>query len=222
MILVLGAMDEEIGLLRTRKVRRRLRNSILSPPMGVGKVQAAAAVQEALRRIKSQSHKQRKALRIILIGSAGGISRHLKPRDVVISTEAMFHDIDASPLGFPRGEIPFTKQSIWQADEKLIALAAQGCHAIGITPHYGRMLTGDRFIANDAEAHQLSEIYEGLTVDWETAAIAFIATRHNVPWVSIRIISDTADQNAKQTFTQHLPTIGESLARIVTRIDQLA
>jgi nucleoside phosphorylase len=54
-----------------------------------------------------------------------------------------------------------------------------------------RMGDGDDYEFGDAEVAQL--VADGVTaLDMETAAIARVCSRHNVPWIAFRVISDMA------------------------------
>ncbi|MEY2420928.1 MAG: adenosylhomocysteine nucleosidase [Acidimicrobiaceae bacterium] len=66
----------------------------------------------------------------------------------------------------------------------------------GVTPKgVIRMGDGDSYELNDAEVARLVD--EGVTaVDMETAAIARVCARHDVPWIAFRVISDMAGEAA--------------------------
>jgi adenosylhomocysteine nucleosidase len=83
------------------------------------------------------------------------------------------------------------------------------------------MLTGDQFIADPVQAQALALAHQGLTVDWETAAVAFVAERSKVPWVSIRVVSDSADSRASTDFERNLPPVAQTLAEIIKGINRL-
>jgi len=212
---VLAAMPQEIALIKKLKPSLQCVSHVVVT--GVGKLQAGLAVQELLaRKIKHPDQ-----FGLILVGSAGAIVPGLKPGDVVLSIDTVFHDVDATALGFAKGEIPFTGKKSWKADETLLTVAHKACHAIGITPHLGTVITGDRFVAEAADAKRLFDEHCALAVDWETAAVAFVADAADVPWVSIRVISDTADDKAENHFRQNLPSVAHVLAEIIQAMDRI-
>jgi len=76
------------------------------------------------------------------------------------------------------------------ADKLLIASRLESKHASG-----GVVVTGDQIITSaqvrDALAHEFAD---AVCVDMETAAVAQVALRNNVPWSGLRITSDSADE----------------------------
>jgi nucleoside phosphorylase len=66
----------------------------------------------------------------------------------------------------------------------------------GVTPKgVIRMGDGDDYEFDDAEVDGL--IGEGVTaLDMETAAIARVCAKHNIPWIAFRVISDMAGDSA--------------------------
>ena len=66
----------------------------------------------------------------------------------------------------------------------------------GVTPKgVIRMSDGDDYEFGDADVDRL--VSEGVTaLDMETAAVARVCARHNVPWIAFRVISDMAGNNS--------------------------
>ncbi|MEY2459604.1 MAG: adenosylhomocysteine nucleosidase, partial [Acidimicrobiaceae bacterium] len=66
----------------------------------------------------------------------------------------------------------------------------------GVTPKgVIRMGDGDDYEFRDADVDRL--VSEGVTaLDMETAAVARVCERHNVPWIAFRVISDMAGDNS--------------------------
>lgn len=183
---------------------------------GVGKVAASITATMLIERYKVQ--------RIIFTGVAGAVASHVNVGDVVIGTEYLQHDIDASPL-FPRHEIPYTGISRFNADDKLIAIILEAVHAIN-TPsktrfegknafkiHQGLIISGDRFVSSLAEVQTLrQELPDALCVEMEGAAIAQVCHAYRVPFVAIRSISDKADDTAHVDFPQFVSKVAGPLA----------
>ncbi len=88
---------------------------------GVGKVAAAMTATMLIERYKVQ--------RIIFTGVAGAVAAHVEVGDVVVGTEYLQHDMDASPL-FPPHEIPYTGISRFKADDRLNAIVLEALHAV--------------------------------------------------------------------------------------------
>jgi adenosylhomocysteine nucleosidase len=126
---IIGAMDEEIELCLqnmsdikefgragiTYYQGRMHAKTIILCRSGVGKVNASICTQILIDDFGIDY--------VIFTGVAGGVDPELNIGDIVISEDCRQHDIDASALGFKRGEIPFASTSIFTADSYLIQLA---------------------------------------------------------------------------------------------------
>ena len=68
-------------------------------------------------------------------------------------------------------------------------------------PGSGLIATGDRFIGDPAALQALRDALPDLrAVEMEGAAVAQVAEQERVPWLVLRVISDSADETAAQSF----------------------
>lgn len=180
---------------------------------GVGKVNAAVCTQVLIDRFGVS--------RIIFTGVAGALDPELDIGDVVISTDCVQHDMDASALGFAKGQIPFAAESRFSADPALVELAFRESEALfGRRVKKGRVLSGDRFIADRGEVRRLFEEFGGVCVEMEGAAVAQVCAMNGVPFVVIRSMSDKADGSAHINFNEFTRLAADHSYRIVARIVQ--
>jgi adenosylhomocysteine nucleosidase len=123
----------------------------------------------------------------------------MKVGDMVISSDALQHDVDVTGRGFGPGEIPFMKTSIFKADPELVAMAEKTCKIINpeIGCYVGRVVTGDQFISDAVKRNELITTFGAYCVEMEGAAMAQVAWLNKVPFVIIRAISDKADTEAR-------------------------
>ncbi len=162
-----------IGVLGDKK--------IILQKSGVGKVNSALATAKLI----STEHPDY----IINSGVAGGLDRSVAQGDVVVGEYTAYHDLDIGEeiasqddLGFPR---------LIPADPKLLA-RIKDITAHDNTIKYGLICTGDQFITNnDALMVIKGKFPEALAVDMESNSIAHACYQNGVPFISIRIISDT-------------------------------
>lgn len=165
---------------------------------GVGKVNASVCTQIMIDDYHVSS--------VIVTGVAGGVDPELEIGDIVISTDCVQHDVDASALetlGVQRGEIPFTDTSVFIADETLIALAQKsGQRLSGVKVKTGRVLSGDQFIADREQVDALYHMFGGACVEMEGAAVGHVCHLNAVPFVIIRSLSDKADGSAHINFVE--------------------
>lgn len=177
-------------------------NRIVTVCCGIGKVNAAVCAQILIDRFGAEA--------IINTGIAGGMKRDIKVLEIVISTSVLPHDLDPHFLNdFP----PYHGE--FDADAKLQALAAEVCTEKGIVFHAGRIISGDAFITDSAVKAALMEAHNPYAVDMETAAIGQCAWRNGIPFVSVRCISDLADDEGAMSFDEFEHRAAARVAEIV-------
>jgi len=177
---------------------------------GVGKVNAAMAAQILIDRYAVSA--------LYLTGVAGGVAPGLRPGDVVVADEVLQHDVDSTPLGFAPGEIPFADRWSFPTDERLRARLLGAVEAVtGKPPLVGRIVSGDRFVADREEVLRLRERFRAAAVEMEGGALGQVAWANGIPFAVLRTVSDTADGEAPRDFTAFLAESAERAARILVR-----
>ncbi len=214
---IIGAMELEIDTLRealsdVRAVRRaamtfyegKLRGlPAVVVQCGIGKVNAGLCVQ-VLCDLFGVTH-------VINTGVAGSLDAELDIGDLVISTDALYHDVDVTALGYPIGVMPGMGTLSFEADEGMIAYAQAAClrAAADVRVKTGRVVSGDQFIADKERKAFIAQAFEGLCTEMEGAAIAHAARVNGLPFVVIRAISDKADDSAQMDY----PTFERAAAK---------
>jgi len=165
--------------------------SVVVVRSGVGKVNAALCVQILADRFQV-SH-------IINTGVAGSLNAGLDIGDILISSEAIHHDVDATLFGYQLGEVPQLGRLSFPADETLAALAKESCERVntGLKAVIGRVVSGDQFISDKTAKQKLIDNFHADCTEMEGAAIAHSAYLNQIPFVIIRAISDKADDSAE-------------------------
>lgn len=136
-------------------------------------------------------------------GSAGGLGLNVRIGDVVVGSSYRYHSADASAFGYERGQIPGMPTSYGAADG-IVAAARQVAKT---TPqpgagrmHVGGIVSGDSFITA-ANADEVRAAFDdALATDMESTAIAQTCHLLDVPFVSVRAISDLCDGSASTSF----------------------
>jgi adenosylhomocysteine nucleosidase len=175
---------------------------------GIGKVNAAVCAQ-VLASVFAVTH-------IINTGIAGAISPELRPLDIVLSTDALYHDFDVTGFGYPPTIIP-GMDSVFAADDALLAIAEKAEKTLELTSrvYRGRIATGDVFVASKAKKTDIQKLCSPLCVEMEGAAIAHVARSNSIPFVIIRSISDMADDSGNKDYTFNEKQAAETSARLV-------
>lgn len=221
---IIGAMNEEVELFLRNipdaeiKVKAGIRfhrgtwngKQVVVCKCGVGKVNAAICTQILIDTFAAEA--------ILFTGVAGAVHPELNIGDIVISTDCMQHDMDVRALGFDRGVIPFSEESIFVADPALREKAlAAGEELFPGTVRCGRILSGDQFVASREKVAELYQELEGACVEMEGAAVAQTANLNGVPFIVLRSMSDKADGSAHVNFPEFVKMASERSAAIVER-----
>ena len=138
---------------------------------------------------------------IINAGTAGGMNEKLEIFDTVISTEVAYHDVAPNILTEFH---PWLKTVFFKADKELLRVSKKAVDKLGLSHNvfWGRMVTGETFIADEGR-EKINEQFEPLTVDMETASIAHVCHVNNMPFISIRCITDTATHSGTGHFEEN-------------------
>ncbi len=166
----------------------------------IGKVAAAATATILIERFGVQS--------LVFTGVAGGLHNSVQVGDVVVATEFLQHDMDASPM-FPRFEVPLTGMSRFATHA---GLSQQLMEAVQIAlpkvrVHSGLVVSGDRFVSSSLESDVLqAALHDALAVEMEGAAIAQVCADYGIAFAAVRTISDRADDDAHGDFMAFIQT----------------
>lgn len=205
---IIGAMELEVEELKqailnvtiTKKAGMEFHEGILNGvsvvvvKSGIGKVNAGICVQ-ILKDIFDVTH-------IINTGVAGSLNAKLDIGDILISQDAVHHDVDATIFGYKKGEVP--QLGVWEfkADERLGLLAKETCEEVNpdINAMIGRVVSGDQFISSKDTKDMLIKEFAGDCAEMEGASIAHASFLNDIPFVIIRAISDKADNSAEMDY----------------------
>ena len=205
---IIGAMDLEVESLKAEmsvsKVEKKAGMEFFEGTLngadvvivrcGIGKVNAALSTQ-VLADLFCVTH-------IINTGVAGSLNVKLDIGDILISTDALQHDMDVTALGYRPGEIPQLGLLAFPADRRMADLAKAACEKVNPDIHaeLGRVVSGDQFISSKEVKNRLIELFAGDCAEMEGAAIAQVAYLNAIPFVIIRAISDKADDSSEMDY----------------------
>ncbi|WP_044915378.1 5'-methylthioadenosine/adenosylhomocysteine nucleosidase [Butyrivibrio sp. WCE2006] len=154
---------------------------------GICKVNAALCVQILVDDFK--------VTHIINTGAAGSLDAKIDIGDFVVSTDAVYHDVDATIFGYKKGEIPQTGRLEFTADKWMIDNIKKAAKDANITGKLwdGRICSGDQFISDNVVKDSIKNEFGGLCCEMEGCGIAQACALNNIPFVILRAISDKAD-----------------------------
>jgi len=167
------------------------RNDVVMTQCGIGKVNAAMGTTMLIEGFEPDI--------VVSTGVAGGASTELNVQEVVVSSQACYHDVYCGKdvaygqiQGFP---------ARFEADRELLEKARSIACATRITS--GLIVTGDWFVDSSEKMQSILDCHpDALAVDMESAAIAQVCFRRATRFISFRIISDIPlkEGNTKQYF----------------------
>lgn len=177
---------------------------------------------------------------IVFIGVAGAVDPALGLGDVVIATELLQYDMDASAIPlFQRFEIPLLGRARFAAHAPWVALARETSRAFITnelasridletradfsiaTPNVvtGLIASGDRFVSDPAFLESLKTALPDLRcVEMEGGAVAQVCFEFDKPVAVLRVISDRADHDAPIDFQRFVSSVAAIMtAHIASR-----
>lgn len=158
---------------------------------GVGKIKASAATEHLLA--KNEISK------VLNFGMAGGIDDSVSIGDVVNIVASYDHDEDLSAFGHEK------------VKRKLVSIE-------NFEAPQGVCVSGDKFVNDNLEAKEINRRYNALCYEMELSAIALICNMHKVPVLSIKYISDKADENAEFDFDESLKRAANEFSDFITEM----
>lgn len=225
MLGIIGAMDNEVAMLKEKMTEVEVTSvatmdfykgklngkETVIVQSGIGKVNAAICAQLLIDRFDITG--------IINTGVAGSLRNEINIGDIVISTDAVEHDMNVMPLGYERGVIPGMETSIFVADPKLVELTKQCCReSVTVGVFEGRIVSGDMFVSDQNTKEKLIQKFNGYCTEMEGGAIAHCACINKIPFVVIRSISDKADNSAHMDYPEFEQMAIENSVKLIESI----
>lgn len=223
---IIGAMDEEVAKLKEKmtevEVKEKASMSFFEGRLngksavvvrsGIGKVNAAVCAQILIDDYKADM--------LVNTGVAGALHCELNIGDIVLSSDALHHDMDVTGFGYEPGMIPRMKESIFTADKNILLKTKEICEKVNpeIKTHIGRVVSGDCFVSGSERKKYIFETFGGYCTEMEGAAIAQTAYLNNIPFLIIRAISDKADGSATMDYKEFEIKAIEHTVRLVEEL----
>lgn len=218
---IIGAMDEEVEILlnnMSNKQQLTIANCVFYSgslndqdvvllKSGIGKVNAAMATTIMFERFSPEY--------VINTGSAGGYSDKLDVGDIIISTEVVHHDVDATAFDYIYGQVP-GMPATYRADVKLIDKTMHAVENLDVHAVKGTIATGDSFMSDPTRvSFVLKQFKDVIALEMEAAAIAQVCYQYNKPFVVIRALSDIAGKDSSVSFDQFLSQAAKNSSQLI-------
>ena len=218
-IAIITAMDSEFNAIKSL-YDFKLNSNIMTATAygktiyliksGIGKVNAALKADFAIRN---------GADIIVTTGLAGGIDCCLNQGSIVLADKVCYHDVWCGSPNF-KGQIQ-DLPLYYELEDNLKTVF----HSLAINKGFklGLTVTGDQFLTDVNRLNQIkTDFPEALAVDMESAAIAQTCYLNNVPYISLRIISDVVGKEGQveeyNNFWQNVPTLASTMVDDVLQL----
>lgn len=225
MIGIIGAMEIEIETIKKSvknltKVNKGIRTffvgkiegkDVVIVQSGIGKVNAAVTTASLIENYKVDY--------IINIGVAGG-QNGVKHKDVVISTEVLYHDVEVTSFGtYVHGQVPGQAPTFF-ADKMLIDKTILVLEKTNISYKLGKIASGDQFVISKNKVKEVNALYDDIyAIEMEACAIAHTATLYNVPFIVYRSISDVlGDESQNEDFNKFVELASINASLVLSRL----
>ena len=226
MIGIIGAMEEEVSALKAEmEIKETLEyasmqfckgvlcgKDVVIVRSGIGKVNAGICAQILADKFEVDV--------LINTGIAGSLDAAIDIGDMVVSTDLVEHDMDATIFGDPLGQVPRMDTFAFPADAELVkkAVAANEEANPDIKTFTGRIVSGDQFVSSSEVKDKLVKNFQAKCTEMEGAAIAHAAYLNKISCVIIRAISDKADNSATMDYPSFEKKAIEHSVRLVRNL----
>ena len=208
MIGIIGAMEEEVQALRhAMKIQEEKEIASMVFHRGILYGKEAVVVRSGIGKVNAAICTQILADHfdvdlVINTGIAGSLDAAIDIGDMVISTDAVQHDMDTSIFGDPIGQVPRMDTFAFPADAQLVEKAVRANQEANPDIHTftGRIASGDQFISSQEVKERIVTLFGAKCAEMEGAAIAHGAYLNQIPCVIVRAISDKADNSAEMDY----------------------
>lgn len=223
---IIGAMEEEVAVLKQEMAIEETveyasmqfckgvlcGRQVVIVRSGIGKVNAGICAQILADKFQVGV--------LINTGIAGSLDAAIDIGDMVISTDLVEHDMDATIFGDPLGQVPRMDTFSFPADRELMekAVAANREANPDVQTFTGRIVSGDQFVSSAEVKAKLVEHFQAKCTEMEGAAIAHAAYLNHISCVIIRAISDKADNSATMDYPTFETKAIEHSVRLVRNL----
>ncbi len=172
---------------------------------GIGKVNAAMGAAIALCEKEYDG--------VINTGWSGAVSGVLKG-DIIVSDSVVECDFDLTPIGRLPGQKPGQTEYIYKCKSHLYD-AAKSVEGF----KHGSLGTGDFFLTDAERRNTYKEIFNISAFDMESGALGAVCYLFgNIPFVSVRKISDSADDVGVDDYKNSVNTDITAFSDIILKI----
>lgn len=168
---------------------------------GVGKTNASVYTQMLIDYFEP--------LAIINIGIGGSLVDTIEPLSIVLGSSFSHHDVNIEQMNNL-----FPNKLVFEADKKLLVAFSKYIDK----EKCGKIVSGESFIANTKTKEEILAIHSPLLVDMETSSIAHCCYINDMPFISLRSVSDLADEQADNTYEKNKQKATDVAGKLLLKV----
>ena len=223
-IAIIGAMEEEVALLRDAMEVEEVRTiahveftkgklnhrEVVLLKSGIGKVNVAIATTLLFEHYNIDY--------VINTGSAGGLHEEANIGDVVISTGTLYHDVDVTGFNYAYGQVQ-GMPAIYESNVSLVKKVESILDKIGKNYWLGTIGTGDSFINRLDQMELIKKNCPSvIAIEMEAAAVAQVCHHYEKPFIIVRALSDIAGKESHISFNEFLTVAAKESSEMVSEL----
>ena len=176
--------------------------------VGAGKVNVSIGLMYALTKLCVK--------KVIVVGNAASLNEEEYPiGSVAIANGSLEWDVNYINLGYPENVVPGNTVSVYPTDSVLFKEAIDSSNGLGYQTFSGTFASGDTFVASAAQADQIETATESSFLDVETGVVGQIAYEYNIPYISVKGISNYATETALADYNANRVNANNLANRVV-------
>lgn len=207
---IIGAIHQETEILKTiinPYIEKKIsnfkiymgnfkNNDIFLIKSGIGKVSASIATMILINACRPDL--------IINSGSSGSLNSSLKIGDIIVPEKTCYYDVDLTNFGYTLGQVPkYPKEFI--INNKIYNFCKKNAFKYELKFIKGLLISGDSFIRKNSRIKILKDQFPfAIAVEMESAAIAQICYKFDIPLIVIKSISDLSNNHATYNFKENI------------------
>lgn len=205
--------ENTISGVRIRKIAYG-NNDIYLATSGIGEIRAATAVQLL---------KDLFDVEIVMnFGFVGALNPELNIGDLVLAQRVCHYQFDISKIdGTPAGQYDGNDSAFMELDPVFLNNALQ---TIRMAARCVNVASGDVFVAGKEEKQLLFEKFHCDICEMELAGIQIACQRNSIPVLSVKVVSDKADESASESFSsvveKGMAKYSEAIPSLLKMIDE--
>lgn len=173
---------------------------------GVCKVNAAIAAQILIDTFQTDC--------IVNAGTAGGMDESVQLFDTIVADRMIYHDVKEDIL---TDFHPWLTENFFKPAPELLDAAKAYSQKTLYPMRFGTVVTGEQFIEDD-KREEINKEFSPLSADMESASVAHVCYANNIPFLSVRTITDTAEHSGIENFDKNCELASARAAEITIGI----